>query len=63
MNYPYNRHIIYISLCKWTCQTCLSGERLKAPWAFYFESIAKKLLKNDVKTVQDNFKITDTLLW
>jgi len=27
MNYPYNWHII---LCKWTYQTCFSGERLKA---------------------------------
>jgi len=33
MNYPYNQHIIYKILCKWTCQTSFSGERLKAPWA------------------------------
>jgi len=33
MNYPYKRHIIYKILCKWTCQTCFSGDRLKAPWA------------------------------
>jgi len=33
MNYPYDRHIIYKILCKWTCQTCFSGEWLKAPWA------------------------------
>jgi len=35
MNYPYNRHIINNILCKWTCQICFSGERLKAPWASF----------------------------
>jgi len=33
MNYPYNWHIIHKILCKWTCQTCFSGEWLKIPWA------------------------------
>jgi len=33
MNYPCYQHIIYKILCKWTFQTCFSGEQLKAPWA------------------------------
>jgi len=39
MNYPYNRYIIYQMLCKWTCQTCFSGERLKAPWASCYKTV------------------------
>jgi len=33
MNHPYNQHIIYKILCKWTCQTCFSCEQLKTSWA------------------------------
>jgi len=31
MNYPYNQHIMFYNFVQITCQTCFSGERLKAP--------------------------------
>jgi len=60
MNYPYNRHIIYKILCKWTCQTCFSGELLKAPWPLVLKKKSRVRLQIFLTEVcQNHFQSSD----